>query len=158
MFSIFMKQLGNFAQPVGFVPPSRLLHFKFLFWNHPSKSLYYIHTHTYIYIKWSVHPLLSNDREISSYSKAVPRKWQQQTRTQQSVPRLYNDEQLRWRESLETAVGRVAVHCEVVAGQWAREDGSWGSYGIRRRPQATTSEDTADWEDFVHAVVNCRTC
>jgi hypothetical protein len=24
--------------------------------------------------------------------------------------------------------------------------------------QGTTGEDTADWEDLVHAVVNCRVC
>jgi hypothetical protein len=26
------------------------------------------------------------------------------------------------------------------------------------RDQATTSEDTTDWEDLVRAVVNCREC
>jgi hypothetical protein len=34
-----------------------------------------------------------------------------------SVPRLYNEEQLQLRESLETAVRRVGVSCEVVADQ-----------------------------------------
>jgi hypothetical protein len=34
-----------------------------------------------------------------------------------SVPRLYNEEQPRLLESLETAVGRVGVSCETVAGQ-----------------------------------------
>jgi hypothetical protein len=35
----------------------------------------------------------------------------------ESVPRLYKEEQLRLRESLETAVSRVGVSCETVAGQ-----------------------------------------
>jgi hypothetical protein len=34
-----------------------------------------------------------------------------------SVPRQYNEEQLRLRESLETSVRRVGVSCETVAGQ-----------------------------------------
>jgi hypothetical protein len=34
-----------------------------------------------------------------------------------SIPRLYNEGQLRLRESLETAVGRVGMCCETVAGQ-----------------------------------------
>jgi hypothetical protein len=34
-----------------------------------------------------------------------------------SVPRLYNEEQLRLRESLETEVRRLGVSCETVAGQ-----------------------------------------
>jgi hypothetical protein len=33
-----------------------------------------------------------------------------------SVPRLYNEEQLRLRERLETAVRRAGVSCEAVAG------------------------------------------
>jgi hypothetical protein len=37
-----------------------------------------------------------------------------------SVPMLYNEEQLRLRESLETAVGRVGVSCETVASQQGR--------------------------------------
>jgi hypothetical protein len=41
-----------------------------------------------------------------------------------SVSRLYNEEPLRLRESLETAVGRVRVSCEAVAGQSRRERGS----------------------------------
>jgi hypothetical protein len=35
----------------------------------------------------------------------------------QSVPRLYNEEQLRLRVSLEAAARRVGVSCEIVAGQ-----------------------------------------
>jgi hypothetical protein len=34
-----------------------------------------------------------------------------------SVLRLYNDEQVLLRESLETAVRKVGVSCETVAGQ-----------------------------------------
>jgi hypothetical protein len=34
-----------------------------------------------------------------------------------SVPSQYNEEQLRLRDSLETAVRRVGVNCETVAGQ-----------------------------------------
>jgi hypothetical protein len=29
---------------------------------------------------------------------------------------------------------------------------------LRKLRQATTSEDTADWEDLLRAVVNCRVC
>jgi hypothetical protein len=29
---------------------------------------------------------------------------------------------------------------------------------VRIRHQATTDEDTADWENLVRAVVNCRVC
>jgi hypothetical protein len=36
--------------------------------------------------------------------------------------------------------------------------GSWGSYGVESHYQATTGEDTADWEDLVRAVMNCRVC
>jgi hypothetical protein len=39
----------------------------------------------------------------------------------------------------------------------AAEYGSWVIYGVGSRYQ-TTSEDTADWEDLVGAVVNCRVC
>jgi hypothetical protein len=41
---------------------------------------------------------------------------------------------------------------------WSREHGSWGMYGVESRYQATTGEDTADWEDLVRAVMNCRVC
>jgi hypothetical protein len=41
-----------------------------------------------------------------------------------SVPRLHTEEQLQLRESLETAVRRVGVSCETVAGQYGREHGS----------------------------------
>jgi hypothetical protein len=37
--------------------------------------------------------------------------------TMRSVPRLYNEEQLRLRERLETAVRRVGVSCGTAAGQ-----------------------------------------
>jgi hypothetical protein len=45
------------------------------------------------------------------------------------------------------------VSCDRVAGQWGREHGSWWSYGVGSRYQATTGEDTADWEVLVRAVV-----
>jgi hypothetical protein len=48
------------------------------------------------------------------------------------------------------------VSSETVSGQWGREHGSWGSYGIGSRYQVTTGDDTADWEELVLAVVNCR--
>jgi hypothetical protein len=41
-----------------------------------------------------------------------------------SVPRLYNEEQLRLRESLETEMRRVGVSCETVPGQYGSERGS----------------------------------
>jgi hypothetical protein len=37
----------------------------------------------------------------------------------------------------------------------AVEHGSWGSYDVESRNQATTGEDTADWENLVRAVLNC---
>jgi hypothetical protein len=60
-----------------------------------------------------------------------------------SLLRLYNEEQLRLRKSLQTAVRRIVVSCETVAGQQGREHGSRGSYGVASRYQATTGEDTA---------------
>jgi hypothetical protein len=32
------------------------------------------------------------------------------------------------------------------------------TYCVGNRYQASTGEDTADWEDLVRAVVNCRMC
>jgi hypothetical protein len=43
------------------------------------------------------------------------------------------------------------------ARTWGHEHGSWGICGVGSCYQAT-SKDTADWEDLVHAVVNCRVC
>jgi hypothetical protein len=57
-----------------------------------------------------------------------------------SVPRLYNQEQLRLRQNRETAVRRVRGRCETVAGLRRREP-------IRR--------GTSTCEDLVRAVVNC---
>jgi hypothetical protein len=50
------------------------------------------------------------------------------------------------------------VICERVAGQWGREHESLGSHGVGSRYLATTGQNTADWKDFVCAVVNCRVC
>jgi hypothetical protein len=52
-----------------------------------------------------------------------------------SVPRCYKHDKSR-------------VSCETVVGQ----------YGVGSHCQATTGEDTTDWEDLVRAVVNCRLC
>jgi hypothetical protein len=52
----------------------------------------------------------------------------------------------------------LGVSCEKVAGQYAREHGSWGIYGNESRYQTRTGEDTADWEDLVRAAVNCWVC
>jgi hypothetical protein len=41
-----------------------------------------------------------------------------------SVPRLYNEKQMRLRESHETAVRRVGLSYETVAGQLGRVNGS----------------------------------
>jgi hypothetical protein len=60
-----------------------------------------------------------------------------------SMPRLYKEEQLRLRESFVTAVRRVRGSCETVAGQYGREYGSCGSYGVGSHYQATTGEDRA---------------
>jgi hypothetical protein len=60
-----------------------------------------------------------------------------------SIPRLYNEDQLRLREGLQKAVRRVVVSCETLATK-IREYGSRGSYCVRSRYQATTDEDTAD--------------
>jgi hypothetical protein len=38
------------------------------------------------------------------------------------------------------------------------EHENWGIYSVGSRYQATTGEDTADWEDLVHAVVNYKVC
>jgi hypothetical protein len=47
------------------------------------------------------------------------------------------------------------VSCETVIGQYRCEKRSWGSKTLEA---ITTSEDTAGWEDLVHAVVNCWAC
>jgi hypothetical protein len=75
-----------------------------------------------------------------------------------SLPRLYNEQQLPLQESRETAVRRVGVSCETVASWQGRDHGGSGSYGVGSRYQAITCEDTADWEDLVRAVGNCRVC
>jgi hypothetical protein len=62
-----------------------------------------------------------------------------------SVPKLYNEVQLRLRESAETAVRKVRSWCEMVASLRGREPG--------RRGTSTGEEDTA-----VRAVVTCRVC
>jgi hypothetical protein len=60
-----------------------------------------------------------------------------------SVPRMYNKEQLRLPESLETAVRREPGWSETVASLRGREPGSRG---------------TSTGEESVRAVVNCRVC
>jgi hypothetical protein len=52
--------------------------------------------------------------------------------------------------SPETAVKRVGVSCETVAGQYGRDH--------RSRYQAIADENTADCEELVRALVNCREC
>jgi hypothetical protein len=52
-----------------------------------------------------------------------------------SVPRIYNDEHLQLGKSLETAVRRVRVWCEIAASLRGREPGS---------REASTGEDTGD--------------
>jgi hypothetical protein len=64
-----------------------------------------------------------------------------------SVPRLYNDGQLPLQKSLETAVTRVGGWCEMAASLRGREPGCRRTF---------TGEDTADLDDLVCAVVNCR--
>jgi hypothetical protein len=66
-----------------------------------------------------------------------------------SVPRLYNEEQLRLSRSLETAVRRVGGWCEMAASLRGSEPGSRGT---------STCESTEHWEDLVRAVVNRRVC
>jgi hypothetical protein len=66
--------------------------------------------------------------------------------------------------SVRRVVGRwemstsLEVSSEIVAGQWGREQGSWWSYDVGSCYQATTGEDTVDWEDLACAVVNWRVC
>jgi hypothetical protein len=38
----------------------------------------------------------------------------------------------------------------------ASEPGSWGIYNVGSHYQATTDEDTANWEDLVHNLVNYK--
>jgi hypothetical protein len=64
-----------------------------------------------------------------------------------SVPRLYNEGQLPL-ESHVTAVRRVGGWCEMAASLRGRESVSKGT--------STGEEDTADREDLVRSLVNCR--
>jgi DNA-directed RNA polymerase sigma subunit (sigma70/sigma32) len=57
----------------------------------------------------------------------------------QSVLRLYDEEQLRSQESLETALRRVGVSCETVTNMSTEAEDIVGL-----RQQVTTDEDTAD--------------
>jgi hypothetical protein len=72
---------------------------------------------------WHLDPLLGNAREISSYNSrcyaiaATGGEVLEKVFYVRSVPRLYNEQQLRARERLETAVRRVGSSCETVAGQ-----------------------------------------
>jgi hypothetical protein len=54
----------------------------------------------------------------------------------QSVPRLYNEDQLPLRESPETAVRRVGGWCEMAASLRGREPGRKGTSTVRRRYKA----------------------
>jgi hypothetical protein len=62
-----------------------------------------------------------------------------------SVPRCYK--QGKWRNELfmrQSPAGKnMSLEAEDI---------------VEIRHQATTGEDTADWEDLVRAVVNCRVC
>jgi hypothetical protein len=61
----------------------------------------------------------------------------------QFMPRLYNEDQLPLQGSLETAVRSIASSLQ----------------GHEPRSRAmSTGEETADSENFVHAVMNCRAC
>jgi hypothetical protein len=44
------------------------------------------------------------------------------------------------------------------ARTWSLEHGSGGISGVGSRYQITTGEDIADWEELVHALLNCRVC
>jgi hypothetical protein len=72
-----------------------------------------------------------------------------------SVPRLYNEEQLQLRESLEKAVRRVWVSCGTAAGQkdvHTEAEEAIALKGVTRQ-QPVKLQQT---EKTVHAVVNCR--
>jgi hypothetical protein len=73
-----------------------------------------------------------------------------------SVPKPYNEGVSRppSSEDLRASHGQWWVSCEI----GAVEHGSRWIYGGESRYQATTGEDTADWEDLVRAVVNFRVC
>jgi hypothetical protein len=64
-----------------------------------------------------------------------------------SVLRLFNEDQLPLQGSLETAVRRVVVWCEMAASLRGLQSGSRGT---------STHADTADFEHLVHAVVNAE--
>jgi hypothetical protein len=69
-----------------------------------------------------------------------------------SVPKLYNEDQLRLPESLQMAV-RIVCWCEIAGSLQGREHGSRG-HRWDLSP-GTAGEDTADWEDLVSAALNC---
>jgi hypothetical protein len=64
-----------------------------------------------------------------------------------------------WVRQLEDSSARyLQWETRKPARAWSLKHGSWVIYGVRIRHQATTGKDTANWENLVHAVVNCRVC
>jgi hypothetical protein len=47
-------------------------------------------------------------------------------------------------------------NCEEVSGQQGRVHQSRVIYGVGSHYQATSGENTAEWEDWVHAIVNFK--
>jgi hypothetical protein len=73
----------------------------------------------------------------------------------------YYERQLRLRQSLETLVRRVRSWSkEFISGQTpaGKSVNTEAENIVGIRYQATTGEDTADREDPVRAIVNCRVC
>jgi hypothetical protein len=66
------------------------------------------------------------------------------------VPRLYNEDQLPLRTSLETAVRREGGRCEMAVSLRGREAGSKGTSTVGRRYQA------AQWGPWLRTLVSVR--
>jgi hypothetical protein len=65
-----------------------------------------------------------------------------------SVPRLYNEDQLPLRQSLETIVRRVGSWCEMAASLRGREPGSRGTSTVGSRYQA------AHWRPWLRTLMS----
>jgi hypothetical protein len=138
------------------------------------KRLYMRPTHRWKNILWHIDLLLGNKCKTNNETTTAARQ-RTMCNSESTTPRLYDltgSIQLVSAVQLSTVEWSELVSSQLVRGllQFGRcellllEDGSWGT-GIVREPrvrgtsavgsryQATTGEDTADWEDLVHAVV-----
>jgi hypothetical protein len=112
---------------------------------------------------WHIDLLLGSNVETNE-TTAVARWWPACQWTDwkpvfsvQSVPRCYKQDKW-WVRGLSFSHELLLLG----AGSWGTgivwEPRGRGTSPVGSHYQTMTGEDTADWEDLVHAVVNCRVC